>query len=82
MATVTVRYIVDDVDDVDASVDFYCRNLGFQELMHPAATFALLVRNDIVTGAGGRQVLLEDPSGNPVQLFEPVRPKDPAASPP
>jgi catechol 2,3-dioxygenase-like lactoylglutathione lyase family enzyme len=28
-------------------------------------------RNDIVTGVGGRQILLEDPSGNPVELFEP-----------
>jgi len=30
-------------------------------------------RNDIVTGIGGRQILLEDPSGNPVELFEPPR---------
>ena len=29
-------------------------------------------RNDIVTGPGGRQVLIEDPSGNPVELFEPA----------
>jgi predicted enzyme related to lactoylglutathione lyase len=29
-------------------------------------------RNDIVTGVGGRQILLEDPSGNPVELFEPT----------
>ncbi len=28
-------------------------------------------RNEIVTGRGGRQVLLEDPSGNPIELFEP-----------
>lgn len=28
-------------------------------------------RNDIVTGFGGRQILLDDPSGNPVELFEP-----------
>lgn len=27
-------------------------------------------RNDIVSGPGGRQILLEDPSGNPVELFE------------
>lgn len=27
-------------------------------------------RNDIVTGVGGRQILIEDPSGNPVELFE------------
>jgi catechol 2,3-dioxygenase-like lactoylglutathione lyase family enzyme len=29
-------------------------------------------RNDIVTGVGGKQILLEDPSGNPVELFEPT----------
>jgi catechol 2,3-dioxygenase-like lactoylglutathione lyase family enzyme len=28
-------------------------------------------RNDIVTGGGGKQILLDDPSGNPVELFEP-----------
>ena len=30
-------------------------------------------RNDIVTGPGGRQILLEDPSGNPIELFQPAR---------
>ena len=30
-------------------------------------------RNDIVTGVGGKQILLEDPSGNPIELFEPTR---------
>jgi catechol 2,3-dioxygenase-like lactoylglutathione lyase family enzyme len=29
-------------------------------------------RNDVVSGPGGRQILLEDPSGNPVELFEPA----------
>ena len=29
-------------------------------------------RNDIVTGQGGSQILLEDPSGNPIELFEPA----------
>lgn len=29
-------------------------------------------RNDIVRGPGGRQILIEDPSGNPVELFEPA----------
>ena len=28
-------------------------------------------RNDLVTGIGGNQILLDDPSGNPVELFEP-----------
>ncbi len=30
-------------------------------------------RNDIVTGGGGKQIIVEDPSGNPVELFEPTR---------
>jgi catechol 2,3-dioxygenase-like lactoylglutathione lyase family enzyme len=29
-------------------------------------------RNDIMTGPGGKQILIEDPSGNPVELFEPA----------
>ena len=125
MATVGVRYIV---DDVDAAIDFYCERLGFHEDMHPAPTFAMLsrgdlrlvltapgggpgggqampdgtmpepggwnrfqlevgdleatvddlrrhgarFRNEIVAGVGGKQVLVEDPSGNPVELFEPT----------
>jgi catechol 2,3-dioxygenase-like lactoylglutathione lyase family enzyme len=32
-------------------------------------------RNDIVTGVGGKQIIVEDPSGNPVELFEPTRPE-------
>jgi catechol 2,3-dioxygenase-like lactoylglutathione lyase family enzyme len=126
MARVSVRYIV---DDVDAAIDFYCRQLGFHEDMHPAPTFAMLshgdlrlvlsapgggpgggsampdgtmpqpggwnrfqlevddieatvarlrdagatFRNDIVTGVGGMQILVEDPAGNPVELFQPTR---------
>jgi catechol 2,3-dioxygenase-like lactoylglutathione lyase family enzyme len=126
MATVSVRYIV---HDVDAAIGFYCQHLGFQEVMHPAPAFAMLsrgdlrlvlsaagggpgggqampdgtipepggwnrfsievadlaatvdalraagvrFRNDIVIGIGGNQILLEDPSGNPVELFEPTR---------
>ena len=30
-------------------------------------------RNDIVIGVGGKQILLEDPSGNPIELFQPTR---------
>lgn len=126
MATVSIRYIV---DDVDAAIEFYCGQLGFAEQMHPAPTFAMLTRgdlrlnlsapsgqggggqvmpdgtrpepggwnrfqlevadleatvdalrtsgarfrNDIVTGVGGRQILVEDPAGNPIELFEPSR---------
>jgi catechol 2,3-dioxygenase-like lactoylglutathione lyase family enzyme len=29
-------------------------------------------RNDIVTGPGGKQILIEDPSGNPIELFQPA----------
>src|SRR5438093_1686529 len=126
MGTVSVRYIV---DDVDAAIAFYTRQLGFSVDMHPAPTFAMIsrgdlrlllsaptgpgggaqpmpdgrrpepggwnriqiqvddlsrmvttlkqagakFRNDIVTGNGGRQILLEDPAGNPIELFEPTR---------
>jgi hypothetical protein len=31
--------------------------------------------NEIVTGTGGKQILVEDPSGNPVELFEPALPE-------
>src|SRR5438477_8279448 len=59
MATVSVRYIV---DDVDAAIRFYCGYLGFRETMHPAPTFAMLSRGDLRLvlsapggGAGGGQ---------------------------
>src|SRR3954447_9013892 len=44
MATVSVRYIV---DDVDTALAFYCQHLGFREQMHPAPTFAMLTRGDL-----------------------------------
>ena len=47
------------VDDIDAEVS---------RLQEAGATF----RNDIVTGPGGKQILLEDPSGNVVELFQPA----------
>ena len=131
MTTVSVRYIV---DDVDAAIAFYCGHLGFSEQMHPDPAFAMLTRgdlrlvlvapvpaghpgggsrpmpdgtrqqpggwnrfmlevadlpatvaelrasgvrfrNEIVTGIGSRQVMIEDPSGNPVELFESIRPE-------
>lgn len=56
MATISVRYIV---DDVDAAIAFYCEHLGFEERMHPAPTFAMLTRGDLrlvlsaPSGAGG-----------------------------
>lgn len=120
---VNVRYMV---DDVEKSVDFYTRHLGFSVLNNFAPAFAdvsrgnlrlllsgpassagrsmpdgrtpgpggwnrihLLVedietevaalrnsgvpfRNDIVVGPGGKQILVEDPSGNVVELFQPA----------
>jgi len=47
------------VDDLAATVE---------ELRLGGATF----RNEIVTGPGGQQILLEDPSGNLVELFQPA----------
>src|ERR1041385_3597438 len=44
MATVQVRYIV---NDVDAAIAFYCGHLGFKEVMHPAPAFAMLTRGDL-----------------------------------
>ena len=32
-------------------------------------------RNEIVTGVGGKQILVDDPSGNPIELFEPTLPE-------
>jgi catechol 2,3-dioxygenase-like lactoylglutathione lyase family enzyme len=32
-------------------------------------------RNEIVQGVGGKQIIVEDPSGNPVELFEPIIPE-------
>jgi catechol 2,3-dioxygenase-like lactoylglutathione lyase family enzyme len=40
-----------------------------ETLRHAGAHF----RNDIVSGFGGKQILLEDPAGNPIELFEPPR---------
>ena len=51
------------------------------EIADLAATVARLkkagvrFRNEIVTGVGGKQVLVDDPSGNPVELFEPTIPE-------
>jgi catechol 2,3-dioxygenase-like lactoylglutathione lyase family enzyme len=125
MASVNVRYIV---DDVDATIAFYRDRLGFEVDAHPAPGFAILsrgdlrlmvnapgggggatqpmpdgrvpepggwnriqievddlegevaslrdagasFRNEIVTGRGGKQILLDDPSGNAIELFEPA----------
>jgi catechol 2,3-dioxygenase-like lactoylglutathione lyase family enzyme len=124
MAThhVNVRYMVNDVQE---SVDWYTKHLGFKLLSNAAPAFAdvergalrlllsgekssagrampdgvqpipggwnrfellvddieaeveklrasgLTFRNDIVRGPGGAQILLQDPSGNVIELFEP-----------
>ena len=48
-----------EVEDLEATV---------AKLRQAGATF----RNDVVVGVGGKQILLEDPSGNPVELFQPT----------
>ena len=44
MSTVSVRYIV---DDVDAAIAFYRDRLGFREQMHPDPAFAMLTHGDL-----------------------------------
>ena len=57
MSTVSVRYIV---DDVDAAIAFYRDRLGFRELMHPDPAFAMLTHGDL------RLVLVAPvPAGHP-----------------
>jgi catechol 2,3-dioxygenase-like lactoylglutathione lyase family enzyme len=53
MTTVSVRYIV---DDVDAAIGFYRDHFGFDIVMHPAPSFAMLSRGDL-------RLLLSAPSG-------------------
>ena len=49
-----------EVEDLEATVEKLKRAGG-------------LFRNEIVTGGGGKQILVEDPSGNPIELFQPFR---------
>jgi catechol 2,3-dioxygenase-like lactoylglutathione lyase family enzyme len=126
MTTVSVRYIV---EDVDSAIAFYTRHLGFHVALHPSPGFAMLsrgdlrlllntptgsggaaqampdgrkpapggwnriqlevddlarevetlrrdgarFRSDIIIGNGGKQILVDDPAGNPIELFEPRR---------
>jgi catechol 2,3-dioxygenase-like lactoylglutathione lyase family enzyme len=48
------------VDDITADV---------ARLRAAGVTF----RNDVVTGPGGKQILFDDPSGNPIELFQPAQ---------
>jgi catechol 2,3-dioxygenase-like lactoylglutathione lyase family enzyme len=41
------------------------------EVARLRSTGGVHFRNDIVTGPGGSQILLDDPSGNPIELFQP-----------
>jgi catechol 2,3-dioxygenase-like lactoylglutathione lyase family enzyme len=47
---------VDDIESVVASMK----------------TAGISFRNDIITGPGGKQILAEDPSGNPIEIFQPA----------
>lgn len=38
-------------------------------------TAGVAFRSDVIEGVGGRQAIIEDPSGNPIELFEPIRPE-------
>src|SRR4029077_14764328 len=55
MATVSVRYIV---DDVDAAIAFYRDDLGFTAIMHPAPAFAMMSLGDL-------RLVLSAPGGGP-----------------
>jgi len=126
MSKVSVRYIVNDVDE---ALPFYTDVLGFKVDMHPAPGFASIskgdltvllnkpgggggagqsmpdgsvpapggwnrfqfevedldamysklkadgarFRSEVITGNGGKQVIVEDPSGNPIELFQPFQ---------
>jgi catechol 2,3-dioxygenase-like lactoylglutathione lyase family enzyme len=45
---------------------------NIETLVAKLKTAQVVFRNDIVVGPGGKQIVLEDPSGNPVELFEPA----------
>lgn len=119
----TVRYLV---NEVEASIEFYTRHLGFELVEQMGPAFAIVAkgdlslwlsgpqtsaarpmpdgrkpeaggwnrfvievddieslvesmksagiafRNAIITGPGGKQILAEDPSGNPIEIFQPA----------
>ncbi len=62
MATISVRCIVDDVEE---AISFYTRHLGFSVELHPAPGFASLSRGDLrlllnTPGAGGAGQAMPD----------------------
>lgn len=118
-----IRYLV---NDVETSIDFYTKHLGFELTQQMGPAFAIIskgdlniwlsgpqtsaarpmpdgrkpesggwnrfvievddieavivsmknnnvhFRNEIISGPGGKQILAEDPSGNPIEIFEPA----------
>ena len=119
----TFRYLV---NEVDTSIEFYTKHLGFELIEQMGPAFAIVARgdlnlwlsgpqtsaarpmpdgrkpeaggwnrfvmevddieslvasmksagvpfrNNIITGPGGKQTLVEDPSGNPIEIFQPA----------
>jgi predicted enzyme related to lactoylglutathione lyase len=70
---VSVRYMV---DDVQTSVDYYNRiHFVVEDIdgeVRRLRDAGVHFRNDVATGPGGRQILVDDPSGNPIELFQPA----------
>lgn len=69
---IAFRYLV---NDVPTSIAFYTDALGFKldQRFGPAMAIVskgVRFRNQVVRGPGGAQVLCEDPSGNPIELFQ------------
>ncbi|MEP6695420.1 MAG: VOC family protein [Pseudonocardiales bacterium] len=69
MTSVSVRYIV---SEVDAAIGFYCGLLGFDEVMHPSPTFAMLRRGELRMvlsapggGSGGGQAMPDGTAPTP-----------------
>ncbi|MBI3577524.1 VOC family protein [Candidatus Gottesmanbacteria bacterium] len=51
---------------------FVLEMVNLEQLVDSLKRAGILFRNNIVIGPGGKQILLEDPSGNPIELFEPA----------
>ena len=44
--------------------------VNLTELVEQLHSAGITFRNDIISGPGGKQILIEDPAGNPIELFE------------